>query len=79
MFNKIASFFSRDYEMSEVVFNTEKKISQIVLTKIPFEQRVNYGVPKFKKSYICTELGKDTWTIELGEKLRPATIFERHN
>lgn len=78
MFDKIADFLSRDFEMAEVVYNKEKKISQVVLSKIPFNKRTGFGMPKCKKSYICSELDKPTWTVELGSNLRPATIFERH-
>lgn len=70
-------FLTRDYEMLETVYNTQKNVTQFVLAKIPFNRRTEFGVPKTKKAYICGQLGTNTWTIEFQENLRPATIFER--
>lgn len=74
----ILDFFARDYEVLETVYNKEKKVTQFVLAKIPFNRKTELGIPKMKKAYFCSEFGTNTWTVEMSENLRPATIFERH-
>ena len=71
------NFTARKFEMCELVYNMEKKCTQIVLSEIPFSKRVNFGLPKTERAYICSERESTNWTVESGKNLRPATIFEK--
>lgn len=77
MKNKIDNFFTHKFDMFELVYNTKKGTLQMILAEIPFNKRHVCGISKMKRSYICTVPRSNEWTIELGEDLRPATIFER--
>ena len=71
------NLFTRKFEMCELVYNMEKKRTQIVLAKIPFCKRGNFGVPKLERAYICGERDSNSWTVESVKNLRPATVFEK--
>lgn len=71
------NFLSRKFEMCELVYNTEKKRTQIVLAEIPLCKRESFGMPKMERAYICSERESNTWTVESGKNLRPATVFEK--
>ena len=72
-----ADIFARKFEMFETVYNVEKKCLQMVLSEIPINKRSECGLPKLKRAYIVTTPGTYVWSIESGEALRPATIYER--
>ena len=71
------NFMVRKFEMCELVYNTEKKRTQIVLSEIPLSKRANFGLPKSERAYICGERESNIWTVESGKNLRPATVFEK--
>ena len=77
MKNKVNNIFARKFDMFELVYNTKKGELQMVLAEIPMNKRKECGVSRMKRSYICTVPKTNIWTIEQGEDLRPATIFER--
>ena len=70
-------FLTRKYEMCELVYNTEKKRTQIVLSDIPIYRRKNFGLPRMERAYICGERDSNAWCVESAKNLRPATIFEK--
>lgn len=71
------NFLTRKFEMCEIVYNTEKKRTQIVLSEIPLAKRANFGLPKTERSYLCGERDSNAWCVESAKNLRPATIFEK--
>ena len=77
MFEAILESMTREYEVCETVYNKEKKEVQVVLSLVPPEKREAFGMPKRERCYICGKLGEQTWTVESGKNLRPATIFEK--
>jgi hypothetical protein len=71
-------FNSRKYEMFERVYNVEKDELQTVISEIPCDKRKECRIPITKRGYICTKVGTNIWSIELGTNLRPATVFEKN-
>ena len=69
-------FDTRAYEMGEIVYNKEKKKYQIILSMIPNDKKDRFGIPKLKRAYNCVNKDTMVWSIELGENLRTATVFE---
>lgn len=68
--------FSDKFEMSDIVYNTEKKKIQMVLSEVPLCKRELFGMPKMKRCYICASREDNSWTVELGKNLRHATVSE---
>lgn len=68
--------FADKFEMSDIVYNTDKKKIQMVLSEIPLSKREFFGMPKMKRCYICASREDNSWTVELGENLRRASFFE---
>lgn len=78
MFSKIKAIFdTRRFEMCELVYNMEKKCTQIVLSEVPYDKKENFGLQKFERAYICSERGSNNWTVEYAKNLRQATVFEK--
>ena len=74
MQTKKVDIFARKYEMCDFVYNKAKQKVQIVLSKIPFDKKEFYNVPKLKDAYICSDTNTRNWEVELGENLRPVTM-----
>ena len=73
----MGGMFARKFDSFELVYNTKKNIVQMVLAEVPFNKRAECGMPKMKRSYICSTPKGHEWEFELAENLRPTTIFER--
>ena len=71
------NLLTRKFEMCEIVYNTEKKRTQIVLSEIPLAKRANFESPKTERCYLCSERDSNTWSVESAKNLRPATVFEK--
>ena len=65
------------FKMFDIVFNTEKKRMQMVLCEVPFNMKDEVKVPRLKRAYICSEIDKRTWGVEMQENLRAATIYDK--
>lgn len=74
---KKINFLTRKFEMCEIVYNMEKKRTQIVLSEIPLAKRANFESPKTERAYICGERDSNIWSVEFAKNLRPATVFEK--
>jgi len=67
----------REFDTFDFVWNMQKKKLQVVLCKIPIDKRKECGMPIWKRCYACFEPKSNVWTIESGDALRQATIFEK--
>ena len=76
MQTKKVDIFTRKYDMCDFVYNKAKQKVQIVLARIPLDKKEFYNVPKLKDAYICSDTDVRTWDLELGENLRPATLYD---
>lgn len=74
---KNIDIFTRKYKTLDVVKNIEDGRILIVLSEIPFDAKDGFGVPKLKRAYICSETNRRNWTVEYGENLRIATIYDQ--
>jgi hypothetical protein len=79
LIEKLANLFAPKYTMLDAVYNKDKKCVQVVLSVVPFDRKGDFGVPKTKRAYICSDLAAEHWTVELGENLRKATIYDKLN